>query len=102
MYIALFALSKTKQDFDCERKFRGIADRGLLDAELTSIKPVGTVPGALLVFFRHQSKQAKSLRSVEGMTHRRLPDNFNPLRWRTLTAKQIDSKPVADCRGAVP
>ena len=58
----------------------------------------GTAPEALLGFFRYQPKHSKSLWSVERMTHRGLPDNFNPVRRRPLTAKQIDSKPVSNCR----
>jgi len=55
-------------------------------------------PEALLAFFRFQPKHSKSLWSVERRTHRGLPDNFNPVRRRPLTTKQIDSKPVSNCR----
>ena len=58
----------------------------------------GTASEALLGFFRYQPKHSKSLWSVERMTHRGLPDNFNPVRRRPLTTKQIDSKPVSNCR----
>jgi len=56
-------------------------------------------PEALLGFFPYQPKQAEFLRSVERMIHRRLPDNFNPIRRWPLAAKQIDSKLVANREG---
>ena len=59
------------------------------------VNQVGTAGESLLGLFRYQAKQAKFLWSVERMTHRGLPDNFDPVRRRALAAKQIDSKLVA-------
>ena len=72
--------------------------RGHIDTEVISWGEAGTAPEALLGFFRYQPKHSKSLWSMERMTHRGLPDNFNPVRRRPLTTKQIDSKPVSNCR----
>jgi len=63
---------------------------------LIRLKPVGTAPKVLLGHFRDQAQQAKFLWGMERMTHRGLPDNFGPVRWRALAAKQIDSKLVAN------
>jgi hypothetical protein len=64
--------------------------------EVIKLNQVGTAPEALLGVFRYQAKQAKFLWGVERMTHRGLPDNFDPVRRRALAAKQIDSKLVAN------
>ena len=63
---------------------------------LIRLKPAGTAPEVLLGHFRDQAQQAKFLWGVERMTHRGLPDDFGPVRWRALAAKQIDSKLVAN------
>lgn len=59
------------------------------------VNQVGRAGESLLGIFRYQVKQAKFLWSVERMTHRGLPDNFDPVRRRALAAKQIDSELVA-------
>jgi hypothetical protein len=64
--------------------------------EVIRLNQVGTAQEMLLGLFRYQAKQAKFLRSVERMTHRGLPDNFDPVRRRALAAKQIDSELVAN------
>jgi hypothetical protein len=63
---------------------------------LIKLKLVGTSSEVLLGHFRDQAQQAKFLWGVERMTHRGLPNNFGPVRWRALAAKQIDSKLVAN------
>ena|SRR5438128_2097847 len=47
-----------------------------------------------------QPKQAKFLRNVKRVTHRRLPNHRDPIRGRALAAKQIDSEPFPKCRRA--
>src|ERR1017187_7369472 len=59
---------------------------------------LGRRPRLYLGSSAYQPEHSKSLWSVERMTHRGLPDNFNPVRRRPLTTKQIDSKPVSNCR----